>query len=985
GNKKKKGANKNDFPKVSETSRTRITRILEVFWKSNDGVYKFKEDLSRFERATVHVLCRRMGMKSKSFGNGQQRRVHVFKLHHSSNSKKKIEEKLHSFRFSEKSSAVLQDLFSRYPPDEVRMTEEGVGGSIRKNKKSQKITDDMFCKPAMSDSDTVNKFESLATRIEKSPSLKQIAQERSKLPIASFKDSITSTIQSHQVVLICGETGCGKTTQVPQFILDHEWSRGNTCKVICTQPRRISATSVAERIASERGENIGDSVGYKIRLESKGGRHSSLVFCTNGILLRVLVSKGPGRSKKKASKSSLNSFLDITHIIVDEIHERDRFSDLMLAIIRDLLPSYPHLRLVLMSATIDAERFSMYFGNCPVIQVPGFTHPVRTFYLEDVLSVVRQGDGEHLSPLSEEFKVALDEAIDSASSNADFDPLLELLSSEGGGLNVFNYQHSRTGVTPLMLFAGKGRVGDIYMLLSFGVDCRIKCKAGKTAYDFAQQENHAEAAEVIRKHMEKAHMDSEEERTLLEKYLSNVNPELTDCILIEQLLGRICSDSTVGAILVFLPGWDDIQRMREKLLSNPFFKDQAKFLILPLHSMVPLTEQKKVFRRPPPGCFKIVLSTNIAETSVTIDDIICVIDSGRMKEKSYDPYINVSSLQSSWISKANARQREGRAGRCRPGVCYHLYSKVRAASLPDYQVPEIKRMPIEELCLQVKLIDPSWKIEEFLQKTMDPPVHDTIHNAIGVLQDIGALSPDEDLTELGQRLGSLPVHPVTSKMLLLSILLNCLDPALTLACASDYKDPFILPMHPDERNKADEAKSELASFYGGRGDHLAVIAAFECWEMAKERGEDAYFCSRYLISPATMKMISRMRNQLESELLRNGFIQDKSSRCSLNKHDPGVLHAVVASALYPRIGKVAPRGKRNFVDTADGNKVRVHPQSTACKPWISSSSSPPPLVMFDEIIRGDGGMHIKNCSFVGCLPFLLLAKEIVVAPGKEEE
>lgn len=250
-----------------------------------------------------------------------------------------------------------------------------------------------------------------------------------------------------------------------------------------------------------------------------------------------------------------------------------------------------------------------------------------------------------------------------------------------------------------MVFAGRGRVGEMCMLLSFGADCNLKAKDGTSALEVAERENQPEAAEIIKKHLDGS--NSTDEQNLLNKYLETVKPELVDVVLIEQLIRKICSDSKDGGILVFLPGWDDINKAREKLLASSFFKNPLKFVVISLHSMVPSLEQKKVFKRPPPGCRKIVLSTNIAETAVTIDDIVYVIDSGRMKEKSYDPYNNVSTLQSSWISKASAKQREGRAGRCQPGVCYHLYSKLRAAALPDFQIPELKRMPIEELCLQV--------------------------------------------------------------------------------------------------------------------------------------------------------------------------------------------------------------------------------------------------------------------------------------------
>lgn len=346
---------------------------------------------------------------------------------------------------------------------------------------------------------------------------------------------------------------------------------------------------------------------------------------------------------------------------------------------------------------------------------------VQSFYLEDVLSLVRSSKNNHVrpsnengtvkeSPLPEESRVALDEAIDLALSNDEVEPLFELISTEVDS-RIFNYQHSMTGITPLMVFAAQGSVSYIYMLLSFGVNCDLRCNSGKTALDYAEQGNHGEAAKILSKHSWTDFTD-EDEQKLLDKYLSNADPELIDCLLIEQLLRKLCSESKEGAVLVFLPGWDDINKTRDKLLSSPYFKDTSKFLIIALHSMVPLVEQKKVFKHPPPGCRKIVLSTNIAETSVTIDDVVYVIDSGRMKEKSYDPYNNVSTLQSSWISKASAKQREGRAGRCQAGICYHLYSKARAAAMLDFQIPEMKRTPIEELCLQV------FKSSTFLQENI---------------------------------------------------------------------------------------------------------------------------------------------------------------------------------------------------------------------------------------------------------------------------
>ncbi|CAI9275397.1 unnamed protein product [Lactuca saligna] len=979
-------------PVIAESTRIHIRRTLEQFRASNDEAYTFEANLTNFERAEVHKLCRKMGMKSASSGpKSGNRRVSVYKFKGKPKNVKTNND-LTSFTFSEEGKVVLRDFFSLYPPGDQGDGEKIMSTSKKNTDNIRTKTDDILCKPSMKKAEIAEKFNSVVARRESDLKLKQITEDRYKLPIASFKDVITSTIESHQIVLISGETGCGKTTQVPQYLLDYMWGKGSACKIVCTQPRRISAISVAERISHERGESIGESVGYKIRLENKGGRHSSIVFCTNGVLLRVLVRAGNGRSGREASaKMVKDTFPDITHIIVDEIHERDRFSDFMLTIIRDMLPLYPHLRVVLMSATLDAERFSQYFGGCPIIRVPGFTYNVKRLYLEDVLLLVKSKKDCHLdctsktnvdenSQLTEEFKLALEEAIHIAWSTDEIDSLLDIVSS--GGENFLNFQHSVTGVTPLMVFARKGRVGDMCMLLSLGANCHLQDKEGKTALAWAQHENQNETSEILRKHVNATSLGSKEEEVLLDRYLQDVNPELIDVILIEQLLRKICTESQEGAVLVFLPGWDDINKARDRLTSSALFKDSSKFLILALHSMVPSIEQKKVFKRPPHGCRKIILSTNIAETAVTIDDVVFVIDSGRMKEKSYDPYNKVSTLQSSWISQASAKQREGRAGRCQPGICYHLYSKLRAASLPEFQVPEIKRTPIEELCLQVKILDPGCKIEDFLKKTLDPPVSEAIHNAITVLQDIGALSPNEELTELGEKLGSIPVHPLTSKMLLFAISMDCIDPALTLACANDYRDPFTLPMLPNDKRKAANAKCELASLYGGHGDQLATIAAFECWKNAKQRGQESRFCAQYFVSGGVMNMLFGMRKQLQNELYRNGFIPENSSRFSANAQDIGVIHAVLVAGLYPMVGKLHPpkkNAKRIVIENANNDKVRLHPQSVNSKLTFKKKDYCP-LVIYDEITRGDGGLHIKNCSIVGPLPLLLLATEIAVAP-----
>ena len=197
---------------------------------------------------------------------------------------------------------------------------------------------------------------------------------RVKLPIHSFRDKLLKSIKTNQVTLVTGDTGCGKTTQVGQYILEDANKRQQPCRIVCTQPRRISAISVAERVAYERGEQIGQTVGYQIRLESKVSPKTALLYCTNGVLLRLLMT-------------GHKALANVTHVIMDEIHERDKFSDYLLICLRDQLKSYKNLRVVLMSAALNIDLFRDYFGNCPIIHIPVMCHKVEEYFLEDVLEL----------------------------------------------------------------------------------------------------------------------------------------------------------------------------------------------------------------------------------------------------------------------------------------------------------------------------------------------------------------------------------------------------------------------------------------------------------------------------------------------------------------------------------------------------------------------------------------------------------------------
>uniref|UniRef100_F6W6K0 RNA helicase n=1 Tax=Ciona intestinalis TaxID=7719 RepID=F6W6K0_CIOIN len=530
----------------------------------------------------------------------------------------------------------------------------------------------------------------------RSKSHSQMLEFRKKLPTYKMRKELMDMIKSSQVVVVSGETGCGKTTQLPQFILDDAISsgRGLSCKIVCTQPRRISAISVAERVAKERGEECGGSgsCGYQIRLQAKFPRQqASMLYCTTGILIQWM-----------QSDPSLSS---ISHIVLDEIHERDLLSDFIITIVKRLLAKRKDLKVILMSATLNADTFSSYFNFCPSINIPGFTYAVQEYYLEE--------------------------------QKLDFDLIIATVKHI-----ILNPAYSSTG----------------------------------------------------------------------------------------------------GAMLLFLPGWSDIKQLHQ-MISNDRFFQPSKFRILPLHSMVPSSNQQQVFDRPPVGVTKIVIATNIAETSITIDDIVHVIDCGKIKIRKFEAGKNISSLNAEWLTRANAKQRKGRAGRVQEGYCYHLFSKLQERKLDDYMVPEILRSPLDQLCLHIKV--PPTIITDFnLKEVIEPPPADSVELSIQKLTAMNALDSNEHLTPLGYHLARFPVEPQIGKMLILATMFSCLDPVLTIAASLSFKDPFTLPLGKED--EANERKQELSN--DANSDHLMLVNMFDGWVAAKRRGAERDYCWRNFLS-----------------------------------------------------------------------------------------------------------------------------------------
>jgi HrpA-like RNA helicase len=822
----------------------------------------------------VHHEAKKFGFVTKSYGKNEDRAVRVTKGRAAP-----AQESLFELPLGPASRDSLGAYFARHPPTEAEVQaaagearlgdaygsgaagssdEEGgdaapdgggaggAGGAGGRRRRTDRGPHAAEFSPA-----EVARRQARWTARQARPELAPLRAGRAALPIAQHRGEILAAMAAHQVILIAGETGCGKTTPVPQYIMEDAWSRGAGCRVICTQPRRISAISVADRVAAERGEAVGEDVGYTIRLESKGGPESSLVFCTNGVLLRMLTAPGGGGG----------GVARVTHLVIDEIHERDRFADFLLILVRDLLPSRPDLRVVLMSATLHVDLFSAYFGGCPVVRVPGFTHPVQDFYLEDVLRLtgyeeravaeVERGLGGRAAaagvvranggggggaaaaaarvPAQERAAVAAAvEAAFKVGGDAEFEALMEVTGAAGaddagGGAPAVNVRHPASGVTALMAAAFHGREDVVHVLLGNGADPGAAANsyvdpasgarhAGLTAAQWAARRGHAGVAQLLQAHQEaSADADAVSNAALsLSHYQKNQDQDEVDVGLIETLLQYICGEGPFrgapggarpqqaaageaqGAVLVFLPGWDEIIRLKEALEGSAAFGNAARYLVLPLHSQVAPAEQRRVFARTPRGARKLVLATNIAETAITIDDVVCVIDAGRLKEKSYDAYTGVSTLQTAWISKASERQRRGRAGRCQPGVAFRMYSRQRSDGLDEFQAPEIQRSPLDEMCLQVKLLEDRAagrrvSIARFLGKAVEPPVAAAVDGALRLLEDIGALDAGERLTSLGRHLAALPLAPALGKMLLYGLLYRCLDPVLTVACFMAYR------------------------------------------------------------------------------------------------------------------------------------------------------------------------------------------------------
>eukprot|EP00178_Gracilaria_changii_P017569 TRINITY_DN500_c0_g1_i2.p1 TRINITY_DN500_c0_g1~~TRINITY_DN500_c0_g1_i2.p1 ORF type:complete len:1343 (-),score=190.46 TRINITY_DN500_c0_g1_i2:4236-8264(-) len=721
-----------------------------------------------------------------------------------------------------------------------------------------------------------------AAPLKESQELKKMRKQRQLLPAYNSRSEILSAVKKHQVVVISGATGSGKTTQVPQFILEDAAENRIPVSIVCTQPRRIAAMSVAERVAAERCQKVGESVGYQVKLNSRRSAKTRLTFCTTGVLLRRLQSDPLLKG--------------ISHVVVDEVHERSSETDFLMLVVRDILPLRPKLRVVLMSATLEAEKFAEYFSivpavsqslpcEVPVVSIPGRTFPVDEYYLEDVISLT----GYTLKPGDRYAKK-------------------RWRTPQKDNMKQSDEQHSlsnRQSATELA--AADDPSSDEYD----DVRDNENIRASQGPKDFSRP-----AAKPDTQYMQGDRFIA----SRIEESL--VNFDLID-MLVKYIDAQNRKQGKSGAVLIFLPGTAEISTMVQRLSSGD---GSNQLWPLPLHSLLPPNDQSRVFNAPPKGKRKVICSTNIAETSITINDVTVVIDTLRAKESSYDVLNSSSLLTECFISRAAAKQRAGRAGRVSKGTCYRLVRRHTFENkLAAHQKPEIQRVALEHLVLNVLNIIPEEhgknNPHEFFSRAIDPPSDQSISTAVDNLVNIGALKQithaktgrpvGVQMTALGKHLAGLPVDAKIGKLLIYGALFNCLDAMLTVAATISERSPFYSPF-----DKREESRSAKAKFQWGKSDLLTYVSAFNRWRELRESGvknsAEQRFCTEHFLSRKTLLTIRDGRRRLADVLRDIGFAEmgervtgwERGEALNKNGQNVRVLRAVICAALYPNIARI---------------------------------------------------------------------------------
>ncbi|KAM9557005.1 ATP-dependent RNA helicase TDRD9 isoform 1-T1 [Guaruba guarouba] len=545
------------------------------------------------------------------------------------------------------------------------------------------------------------------------------------LPLAKHREEIVSLIENNTVVVVQGATGSGKSTQIPQYILDYCFEKSIYCNIAVTQPRKIGASSIARWISKERSWTLGGFVGYQVSLENISTKETRLLYMTTGILLQKVVSA--------------KSLAEFTHIFIDEVHERTEEMDFLLLVIRKLLRTNSQsVKVVLMSASINCKELADYFalpdtnGLNPacVITVEGKPFAIEEYYLDDLKHIVQ-------------FKL------------------------------------------PTQIIEEPVIVREMYEIALSLIQ----------SFDELEMKNNRE-----------------------EKNLSVTSER--------------------GSVLVFLPGLCEIRYMHS-CLSSKFNK---RWQVYPLHSRGTLEEQNNAFLATVPGYRKIILCTNIAESSVTVPDVKYVIDFCLTRTLVCDEETNYQSLRLCWASKTNCNQRKGRAGRVSKGYCYRLVCKnFWTDSIPEQSVPEILRCPLGATVLKIKKLDMGGP-KALLATALSPPNVGDIERTVLQLKELGALTNcvqteenphDGELTFLGRVLAQLPVDLHLGKLIVLGHAFGCLEECIIIAAALSLRNFFTSPL----QQQIDGYRNKLVFAGNSKSDCIAIVNAFKAWQACSQKGE----------------------------------------------------------------------------------------------------------------------------------------------------
>ncbi len=599
-----------------------------------------------------------------------------------------------------------------------------------------------------------------------------------ELPVSGKRDEIAAAITKHQVVIVCGETGSGKTTQLPKICL--ELGRGTAGMIGHTQPRRIAARSVASRIAQELQSPLGQVVGYKVRFNDKLSEGSYVKLMTDGILLA-----------ETQGDRFLNAY---DTIIIDEAHERSLNIDFLLGYLKQLLPRRPDLKVIVTSATIDADRFASHFNNAPVIEVSGRTYPVEIRY----------------RPLGKPGFMAKE--IDAPEDEED----LELLGQD------------------LMGVKRKARIESRWL------------------------------------------QEDEEDEAIEEAILDAADDLLR--------LGD-------GDILVFLPGEREIRDTAEHLRKYQGRSTKLRHIeVLPLFARLSIEDQQKIFRRS--GTTRIVLATNVAETSLTVPGIKYVIDAGLARVNRYSTRAKVEQLQIEKISQAAAKQRAGRCGRVSNGICVRLYSEEDFNSRSAFTDPEILRSSLASVILRMaalKLGD----VSAF--PFIEAPSSRLVNDGYQLLQELGAVDANRQLTEIGRQLARLPLDPRMARMILAAKREGCLREILIMASALAIQDPRERPM--DKREAADQAHKKFAD---ERSDFMSFLKLWAFYEDALKNKKS----NKDLLNQCHQNFLSflRMKEWRELYLQLCEIVDEMEFKLNTEEASYEQIHRALLAGLLGNIG-----------------------------------------------------------------------------------